>query len=137
VVLPAMAIMTPTGTADGPGVRPIDTPLAIACENRPGRRYLAVALDADDHYLIEFVGNNRVVATLRLGPVPPHRRSPGLATYVENLPAAAQRDGFDTIIIAPASGDRYRVGHLLLDGETATDAELARLVAARDGDTSP
>lgn len=129
----AMAVPTPDGTTTGAGVRPLDVPLAVTCEERTGRRYIAVALDADDRYLVEFVRRNRVVATLRLGPIPEHRRPAGLATYIEDIPAAARRAGFDTIIVAPRSGERYLVGHVLLDGEPATQDELMRLVAWRDG----
>ena len=43
------------------------------------------------------------------------------------IPDRARRGGFDTIVVvAPASNGPKAVGHLLLDGESATDTELAR-----------
>jgi arabinofuranosyltransferase len=134
VRLDALSLPVPDGASpDAPGVRRLEQPLAIACESKPGRRHLSIALDANDRYLVEFVRENRIVTSMELGPIPAHRRGPGLATYVENLPVAATRDGFDTIVIAPAEGDEiYAVGQLLLDGEPATDAELQRRVSERD-----
>lgn len=123
--------LTPAASGEA-AVRRLDLPLAITCDDRPGRRYLDVALDSDDRYLVEFVKDNRIIAALPLGPVPAHRRTPGLAVYTENLPVAATRYGFDTIIIAPVSGETFAVGHLLLDGESATNAELERRVEDRD-----
>lgn len=135
VPLDALALAVPDGApADAPGVRRLDEPLAVTCEAKPGRRFVSIALDANDRYLVEFVRDNRVVASLELGPIPAHRRDPGLATYTENLPVAATRDGFDTIVIAPLDGDEtYAVGQLLLDGEPSTDGELQRRVVERDG----
>jgi hypothetical protein len=135
VPLDALSLAVPDGApADAPGVRRLDEPLAVTCEATPGRRFVSIGLDANDRYLVEFVRDNRVVASLELGPIPAHRRDPGLATYTENLPVAATRDGFDTIVIAPLDGDEtYAVGQLLLDGEPSTDGELQRRVVERDG----
>jgi arabinofuranosyltransferase len=133
VPLEALAVVVPDGTpAEAPGVRRLDQPLAVTCEAKPGRRYLDVTLDSNDRYLVEFVKDNLIIASMELGPIPAHRRTPGLASFTENLPVAATREGFDTIIIAPVEGDIYAVGHLLLDGQPATDAELRRRVEERD-----
>jgi len=73
---------------------------------------------------------------MELGPIPEHRRYGGLATYTEDLPLAATQEGFDMVIVAPVFGDdRYAMGHLLLDGWEATDAELRRRVIERDQST--
>jgi hypothetical protein len=71
---------------------------------------------------------------LDLGPVPPHRRKPGLAPYTVDVPPRARAQGFDTLVVAPVSGDdHYALGHVLLEGTPATDWELYRRVAVRDG----
>lgn len=134
VPIEALAAIVPDGTAPGQGgSRILAKPLAVTCEARPGRRYIDLTLDSNDRYLVEFVKDNQIIATLDLGPIPAHRRYPGLATRTENLPLAATREGFDTVIIAPVAGDElYALGHLLLDGEPATDAELTRRVETRD-----
>jgi len=128
-----VAAVVADGTSPGePGARVLTAPLAIFCEDRPGRRYLDVTLDSDDRYMLLFVKANRLVTTMELGPIPQHRRNPGLAAYTENLPPSATTTGFDTIIVAPLEGERFGFGHLLLDGFAPTDAELARRVAERD-----
>lgn len=132
VPIEALGFVTPAGSTDGPTIRKIETPLAVTCDPEVGHRLMAIALDADDRYLVEFVLDNRIVASMRLGPIPEYRRRAGAASYIETLPAGATRDGFDTIIIAPISGNTFSVGHLLLDGDPATADDLARLVAARD-----
>jgi hypothetical protein len=64
---------------------------------------------------------------MELGPVPAHRRKPGLTSYNMDVPPDALADGFDTIIVSPMDGDdRFAIGHLLLDGVAATQAELDR-----------
>ena len=118
---------------DAPGTRRLDKPLAITCDDRPGRRYLDVSLDSNDRYVLLFLKKNRYVTELEVGPIPQYRRRPGLATYTENLPVGATRDGFDTIVITGFDGDElYSIGHLLLDGTPATQAELDRRVRERD-----
>ena len=38
------------------------------------------------------------------------------------------------MLVAPAAGDdNYAIGHLLVDGNPATDGELLKRVAIRDG----
>jgi arabinofuranosyltransferase len=122
------------GTAwNAPGVRVLTQPLAVFVDDRPGRRHLDVSLDANDRYALVFVRRNRVIATMELGPIPEHRRSPGLVHYTADIPPSVQRRGFDTMVIAPAQGDdSYSVGHLWLDGEAATDEALRARVAERD-----
>jgi arabinofuranosyltransferase len=112
--------------------RGLDKPLAVFCEKKPGRRFLEVSLDSDDKYELLFLDRGRLVTRMELGPIPQHRRQPGLAAYTEDLPASATERGFDTIVVAPAAGDGYALGHLLLDGHAPTDAELARRVSERD-----
>jgi arabinofuranosyltransferase len=121
------------GTAwNAPGVHMLRQPLAVFCEDRTGRRYLDISLDANDRYALVFVQRNRIVASMELGPIPEHRRSPGLVRYTAGIPPSAQRRGFDTIIVAPAQGDdAYSVGHLWLEGEAATDERLRERVANR------
>jgi arabinofuranosyltransferase len=116
----------------GTAARVVDRPLAIFCEDKPGRRFIEVSLDSDDKYVLLFLKQGRVVTRMELGPVPQHRRQPGLAAYTEDLPASATERGFDTIVVAPAAGEAYAFGHLLLDGYDPTDAELAHRVSERD-----
>lgn len=127
VGLETMAVRLPEGTPiDATGVRRLELPLAVTTEVAPGRRSLEIALDSDDRYLVEFVRDNRIIASMPLGPIPAHRRQPGLATYSERLPVTASRAGFDTIIIAPVSGEQFAVGHVLIDSDGAeADAEPA------------
>ena len=134
VPIDALALTVPDGTpADAAGVREVEPALAVTCEARPGRRYFDLTLDSNDRYLVTFLKDNRIVVTMEVGPIPAHRRSPGLASFTENLPVAATRDGFDTIIIAHMGGETpYGLGHLLLDGEPATQGELKRRVGERD-----
>jgi hypothetical protein len=49
-----------------------------------------------------------------------------------NLPPSATAEGFDTIVVTTVAGERFAVGHLLLDGYAPTDALLARRVYLRD-----
>ena len=72
---------------------------------------------------------NAAVERVEIGPIPPHRRRPGPASYTVDIPSRAERDGFDTVLIAPVAGDdTYAMGHLLVDGNPATDAELLKRV---------
>ena len=121
---------------DEPGVYDLTRPLTITVDDLPGRRYLDITLDSDDRYLLLFLKANRIMTMMELGPIPEHRRYGGLATYTEDLPLAATQEGFDMVIVAPVFGDdRYAMGHLLLDGWEATDAELRRRVIERDQST--
>jgi hypothetical protein len=119
------------GNADGNRV--LDLPLAVSCPPKRGRRYLDVTLDSDDRYFLTFLSRSRIVSTLDLGPIPEYRRQAGLTDYTVDVPGRARRDGFDTIVVSPVAGDnRYAIGHLLLEGNPATDWELYRRVSVRD-----
>jgi hypothetical protein len=49
-------------------------------------------------------------------------------------PVRAREKGFDTVVVAAVAGDdHYALGHLIVEGTTATDWELYRRVSARDG----
>ncbi len=130
-----LAVYRDEGTpGDAPGIHVLTGPLAVLVADRPGRRYLAIALESDDRYLLTFLKGPAIVSTLELGPIPQHRRKPGLATYVEDVPPGARERGFDTIVVAPVGGDNhYALGHLLVEGYAATDWRLYREVSARDG----
>jgi arabinofuranosyltransferase len=118
---------------DAPGTHVLTRPLAIHCPPRTGRRYLDVTLDSDDRYLLTFLAGSRMVSTLELGPIPEHRRQPGLTDYTVDVPGRARSTAFDTIVVATAAGDQHNaLGHLLLEGNPATDWELYRRVAMRD-----
>jgi hypothetical protein len=82
-----------------------------------------------------FIKSNVAVGRITVGPIPAHRRKPGLTSYTIDVPSRAERGGFDTVLVAPAAGDdnNYAIGHLLLDRTPATDAELLKRVAIRDG----
>jgi arabinofuranosyltransferase len=132
--LGALAVLRENGTPwNFEGNRILKTPLAVACDDRPGRRHLDVSLDSDDLYELIFLKKGEIVGTLRLGPIPEHRRTPGLVSHTEDLPPGARSRGFDTIVVTPVKGDgQYAIGHLLLDGFEATDALLQERVARRD-----
>jgi len=111
----------------------LSRPLAISCPPRTGRRYLDVTLDSDDRYVLTFLAGPRIVSTLELGPIPAHRRQPGLTDYTVDIPGRARATPFDTIVVTAAAGDDHTaLGHLLLEGNPATDWELYRRVAMRD-----
>jgi arabinofuranosyltransferase len=127
------AIRTVGAPYDAQGNRILTRPLAIHCPPRIGRRYLDVTLDSDDRYLLTFLAGPRIVSTLELGPIPEYRRQPGLADYTVDVPGRARATAFDTIVLATAGGDQHNaVGHLMLEGNPATDWELYRRVAMRD-----
>ncbi len=128
-----LAAVIPDGTPfDGAGVHVLDKPLAITLEDKPGRRFLDVTLDSNDRYHLFFLKRGRSVGELDIGPIPPHRRQPGLATRAEDVPVEAREAGFDTIVVTPVAGDeQVGIGHLLIDGFAPTQAELDRRVAAR------
>ena len=122
------------GTAvDAPGVKLLTLPLAIFCDARPGRRFFDIALDSNDRYEVLFLRGRGIVGKLELGPVPEHRRKPGLTSYNMDVPPGALAGGFDTIIVSPMdSDDRFAIGHLLLDGVASTQPELDRRHAIRE-----
>lgn len=113
---------------DAPGtVRMSSAPAIIRVDDKPGRKVLEVTLDSNDTYRIVFLKRFRKIAHVDVGPVPQHRRQPGLASYVVNIPPGAVDAGFDTIFVTTLVGDdnAYAVGHLLLDGDAPT-ADLLR-----------
>jgi len=119
---------------DAQGNHVLVRPLAIDCAPRAGRRYLDVTLDSDDRYVLTFLSGSRIISTLELGPVPEYRRQPGLTDYTVDIPGRAQSAPFDTIVVTAAAGDTHNaIGHFLLEGNPATDRELYRRVAMRDG----
>ena len=127
------AVREPGAAADAAVVHRLDVPLAVLLPDRSGRRHLDLTLDSDDEYWLTFLKESALVARLDIGPVPEHRRQPGLASHTVDLPPDAVARGFDTIVIAARAGDDPpALGHLLLDGYEPTAAELARRVAERD-----
>jgi arabinofuranosyltransferase len=124
------------GTAEGNHI--LAEQLAVTMPVRRGRRYLDLTLDSDDRYTLTFLKGGRTLSLLELGPIPPHRRTPGLADYTVDVPPRARAQGFDTLVVSPVDGDdHYALGHLLLEGTPATDWELYRRVAVRDGMATP
>jgi arabinofuranosyltransferase len=127
-------VAVPRAGQDDPASRALLKPVAIACEDRAGRRFLDVAVESDDAYLLTFLKQDEVVGTYEVGAVPEYRREPGLMSHTIDVPPGARAGGFDTIVVAPLAGnDRYAFGHLLLEGHAPTDPELYRRVAVRDG----
>jgi arabinofuranosyltransferase len=119
---------------DAHGAVVLKQPLAVRVEDRGGRRFLDVSLDSNDQYLLVFVKGNTAVGNLVVGPIPAHRRKPGLTSYTLDVPPRAVLGGFDTVVVAPAGGDEaYSIGHMLIEGNPKTDAELHKRVAIRDG----
>jgi len=119
---------------DAPGNTVLKQPLAVRVEDKAGRRYADVSLDSNDQYVLIFIKGDSAVGRVAVGPIPAHRRKPGLTSYTIDVPSRAERGGFDTVLVAPAGGDdNYAVGHLLVEGTPATDAELLKRVAIRDG----
>jgi arabinofuranosyltransferase len=134
-LLPELSdVKAPETPWDAPGTIVLTRPLAVRVEDKPGRRFADVSVDSDDKYALIFIKGNTAVGRVEIGPVPQHRRKAGLASYTIDIPSRAERGGFDTVLVAPAAGDdRYSIGHLLVDGNPATDAELLKRVAIRDG----
>jgi arabinofuranosyltransferase len=139
-----------TAIEDVMSIRPAETPwnaagnhvltgpLAVTCTARRGRHYFDVSLDSDDRYRITFLNGRQPLGTVELGPIPEHRRRPGLTDYIVDIPPLADANGFDTVVVMPVSGDNhYALGHLLLEGYAATDGELHRRVSIRDGIIKP
>ena len=119
---------------NGPGTHPLTVELAVACEDKRGRRYLDISVPSDEAYRLEFVKKNRLISTAEFGPVPEYRRKPGLAAYTLDVPAHAVASGFDTIVAVHVSGgSTHAIGHLILEGSPTTDPELLHRVAVRDG----
>jgi arabinofuranosyltransferase len=131
-------VKAPETPSDAPGNIALTQPLAVRVEDKPGRRYADVSVDSNDKYVLIFIKGNAAVGRVEIGPIPPHRRKPGLTSYTVDIPSRAERGGFDTVLVAPAAGDdNYAIGHLLVDGNPATDAELLKRVGIRDGLTRP
>jgi arabinofuranosyltransferase len=124
--LGAFAHIVAEGTpADAPGIHAMTGSLAIMCDDRPGRRYIDISVDSGDEYKVSFLKGADVVASMDVGKVPEYRRRPGMASHPLELPPEATRRGFDTIVVEPVSGDEhYALGHLLIEGNPATDADL-------------
>lgn len=122
------------GTArEAEGVRAFDVALAVPCDDKIGRRYVDLSVASDAAYRLTFLRNGRHVAQLDFGPIPEHRRQPGLATYTLDLPPRAIDRGFDAIVVAVVTESaRGALGHLLLDGYPPTDGELKRRIETRD-----
>ncbi|HVL70217.1 MAG TPA: hypothetical protein VM364_23360 [Vicinamibacterales bacterium] len=133
VQLDALARVYADGTGtDAAGVTRLTIPLAVLCDDRPGRRYLDVSLESDDLYELTFLKQGRQVGKIALGPVPEYRRAAGLASYLWDVPADARRSGFDTILVTPVKGEgTFAIGHLLLDGYAPTDPMLQQRLEAR------
>lgn len=124
------ALSTPKADAtalNAEGVRTFITELAVPCEDKMGRRILDISLDSDDRYRLTFLKRNRIVGAVVVDAAPQRGRTPGLASHLVQIPDSARGGGFDTIVVvAVASNGPKAVGHLLLDGESGTDTELAR-----------
>jgi arabinofuranosyltransferase len=121
---------------EGTDVHALKQPLGILCPDKPGRRYFDVSLDSDDRYQLLFVKRDRILSTMDLGPIPEYRRRPGLVRYTPDVPPRASAQGFDTIVVFSTGGhEPYGLGHLLLEGNPATDAELYHRVSIREGYT--
>ena len=132
------AIRQPGTPGNAEGNHILSEQLAVTMPVRRGRRYLDLTLDSDDRYTLTFLKSGRMLSLLELGPVPEYRRKPGLADYTVDVPPRARAQGFDTVVVSPVDGDEhYALGHLLLEGSPATDWELYRRVAVRDGMATP
>ncbi len=109
------AIRRPDGTpADDPAVRVLTQPLAIVCGERAGASHLDIAVDSNDAYVLMFLRNGRLLSSLEVGPIPEHRRTPGLVNYAVDVPPRAAK-GFDLLLVTPQGGDKkYALGHVLL-----------------------
>ncbi len=102
---------------DAPGVIQMPSePIVLTADGAPGRRTIEVSFDSNDTYRVIFLRQFRKVAHLDFGPIPQHRRAPGLATYKARLPEAAAREGFDTVFVTTLAGDdkAYGMGHLVI-----------------------
>lgn len=109
------AIRWPDGTpADDPSVRALTQPLAILIGDRPGVSHVDIAVDSNDQYILTFLRNGKRLSTAEVGPIPEHRRTPGLVNYSVEIPPRAAT-GFDILLVTPYAGDKkYALGHVLL-----------------------
>jgi arabinofuranosyltransferase len=110
-----LAIRRPDGTpADDPSVRALTQPLAILAGDRTGVSHVDIAVDSNDQYILTFLRNGKVLSTAEVGPIPEHRRTPGLVNYPVDVPPRAAK-GFDILLVTPYAGDnKYALGHVLL-----------------------
>lgn len=110
-----LAIRRPDGTLPGdPATRTLLQPLAVLCGDRAGASRVDIALDSDDLYRLTFIGQGRVRSTVEVGPVPQHRRAPGLVNYTVDIPPRASERGFDILLVTPVAGDnKFALGHVL------------------------
>lgn len=112
-----LANRRPDGT---PGADPLNhaitTSLAVAYPAVTHARRIDVSLDSDDRYILAFFKRGHLQSTMDLGPIPEYRRTRGLMRYPLEIPPRAATDGFDVILITPASGDgHYALGHLIVE----------------------
>jgi arabinofuranosyltransferase len=106
----------PGTPADAPGLHHLDPPLAVSVPQGSDRRSLVMTLDSDDEYRLTFLKNAALVARVDIGPIPQHRRQPGLASHTVELPPEALARGFDTIVVTAVAGDDPpALGHLVVD----------------------
>lgn len=110
-----LAIRRPDGTpADDPSVRALTQPLAVLRGDRSPASHVDIAVDSNDQYLLTFLRNGQMLSTVELGPIPEHRRTPGLVNYAVEVPPRAAK-GFDILLVTPYAGDKkYALGHVLL-----------------------
>jgi arabinofuranosyltransferase len=108
------AIRRPDGTpADDASVRALTQPLAVLCDV-PAASHLEIAVDSNDQYMLTFLRNGKILSRTEVGPIPEHRRTPGLVNYTVDVPPRAA-EGFDILLITPYAGDqKYALGHVLL-----------------------
>jgi arabinofuranosyltransferase len=103
----------PGTPSDAPGLHHLDPPLAVSVPQGSDRRSLVMTLDSDDEYRLTFLKNAALVGRVDIGPIPQHRRQPGLASHTVELPPEALARGFDTIVVTAVAGDDPpALGHL-------------------------
>ena len=107
----------PDGTpVDDPLNHRLTSPTAIVYPGLTRGRRLDVSLDSDDRYIIGFFRRGRLQSTMELGPIPEYRRTRGLVRYQVDLPARAAEEGFDLILVTPATAEgQYAIGHLIVE----------------------
>ena len=106
----------PDGTPlDDPLNHRLTAPLAIVYPGPTRARRIDVSLDSDDRYLLAFFRQGRLQSTMDLGPIPEYRRTRGLMRYQLDIPPRAAEDGFDLILVTPATAEgQYALGHLVV-----------------------